>query len=330
MNEYLIIAALTFLITIILSKVAFLKYFHFLLDKPDKIRKFHTSPTPLIGGLIILIVLFIYNLLLNQNYNFYFLIFLLVFFLVGFMDDVFDLSPYLKLSILILIILFYRDYLIFEEVYFYEFGIIKLNSFFSYIFFILSILLFINASNMMDGIDGAALTYYISLLLILSINISSTPKNVFIILLVIYSILLIFNLYKKIFIGDSGIYLSAILFSYYIINEHKAGIMNNFQENFFYAENIFLMMFLPGIDMLRLFFYRVITRNSPFKADRNHFHHLLKSKFNSIISLMIINTFYFFPILSSLFLQINKFIIIIIFIVLYSILVIFLQNAKNN
>lgn len=330
MNEYLIVAGLTVLITVILSRVALIKHFNFLLDKPDTIRKFHTRPTPLIGGLIILIVFFIYNLLMNQNYNFNFFLFLLIFFLLGFIDDIFNLSPYIKISVLILIISFYKNYLFFEEVYFYEFGAVKLSFLGSYIFFTLSILLFINASNMMDGIDGAAITYYIFLLLLLLINISSIPKNTFIILLVIYSILLIFNLNKKIFIGDSGIYLSSILFSYFIINEHKEGIVDHFKESFFYAENIFLMMFLPGLDMLRLFFYRAINKNSPFRADTNHFHHLLRFKFNSIMSLVIINFFYYFPILSSLFLDINKFLIIIIFITIYSIFIIFLQNAKNN
>ena len=46
----------------------------------------------------------------------------------------------------------------------------------------------------------------------------------------------------------------------------------------FEADRIFLMLMIPGLDMLRLFIFRLINKNDPFKRDHNHLHHYLKKK----------------------------------------------------
>ena len=89
-------------------------------------------------------------------------------------------------------------------------------------------------------------------------------------------------------------------------------------------------MLLPGIDMVRLFILRLLKKQSPLKADRNHFHHMLLSKYNDKISILIMNLFYFLPLLSSLFLEINKFIIILLWLYIYVMCIIYLKNAKSN
>ena len=43
--------------------------FRFVLDKPDKLRKFHKKNTPLAGGIILFINIFIYFVILNFNKN---------------------------------------------------------------------------------------------------------------------------------------------------------------------------------------------------------------------------------------------------------------------
>ena len=64
-------------------------------------------------------------------------------------------------------------------------------------------------------------------------------------------------------------------------------IANENVNNVFYAENIFLLMLYPGLDMLRLFISRILKGKSPFTSDRNHFHHMLLNKFNSKYALII-------------------------------------------
>ena len=53
-----------------------------LIDKPDKIRKLHTRPTPLLGGIMVFSSFFLINLYLRffQDFNYSFLIIFLIFY----------------------------------------------------------------------------------------------------------------------------------------------------------------------------------------------------------------------------------------------------------
>jgi UDP-GlcNAc:undecaprenyl-phosphate GlcNAc-1-phosphate transferase len=48
--------------------------------------------------------------------------------------------------------------------------------------------------------------------------------------------------------------------------------------NIFFADQIFLFMFLPGLDLLRLAVGRILDKKHPFEGDRNHIHHILIRK----------------------------------------------------
>ena len=73
--------------------------------------------------------------------------------------------------------------------------------------------------------------------------------------------------------GDSGVYLIVIFLSTSIISAYKSEL-----SDIKSVEEIFLLFLLPGIDMFRIFLERILNKKSPFKADKNHFHHLLKNK----------------------------------------------------
>ena len=47
-----------------------IKFLHYILDKPDKKRKFHLKATPLAGGIILIINLLIYFLTMSLNKEF--------------------------------------------------------------------------------------------------------------------------------------------------------------------------------------------------------------------------------------------------------------------
>ena len=46
-----------------------IRIFNFVVDKPDKLRKFHKKPTALAGGMILIINIIIYYLILSTNKN---------------------------------------------------------------------------------------------------------------------------------------------------------------------------------------------------------------------------------------------------------------------
>ena len=83
-------------------------------DIPDNFRKLHKNSVPLSGGVIFFINIIVLLLIsrffldyvkIDENINIIFLFSLLLFFF-GFIDDKYDLNPYIKLLLLILSILF--------------------------------------------------------------------------------------------------------------------------------------------------------------------------------------------------------------------------------
>ena len=87
------------------------------------------------------------------------------------------------------------------------------------------------------------------------------------ILLILF--ILQFNIRNKIFLGDSGIYLLGIILSLSLIYEH------NIQKNIIFSDEIFFLLILPGVDLLRLSINRLLKQKNLFFGDRNQIHHSL-------------------------------------------------------
>lgn len=84
-------------------------------------------------------------------------------------------------------------------------------------------------------------------------------------------------------------------------------------------------MMLPGVDMFRLFLYRIIRGRNPFSPDNEHIHHLLIKKMNYLQTFLTIQISIMSFILASYFFENNVF-IISIFILLYLSLVLTLYR----
>ena len=83
-----------------------------------------------------------------------------------------------------------------------------------------------------------------------------------------------------------------------------------------YADQIFLLMMIPGIDMLRLFIKRLMLRKNPFSGDKNHLHHILLKKFNQTTVfqiLFVIKVLIFF----AVFFNINSIYIFVVALLIY-------------
>ena len=158
----------------------------------------------------------------------------------------------------------------------------------SFFLTVLCFLLFINAANMYDGINLQSGPYFFGVYsyLLYKFGINSF----FIMILIFLIIFVLLNAKGKIFFGNSGIYLISFMTSYIMIKQY-----NNLQV--ISIEEIFLIMCIPGYDMLRLFLSRCYQKRSPFSSDRNHIHHvILKTRgiYFTQIFLFILN---FMPIL---------------------------------
>ncbi len=306
-------------------------------DSSDGSRKFQKKPIPLIGGFLIIYNILIFeiislNFVFESDINGYFsntrelfafYLGLLFCFSVGAFDDKYDLSPTKKIFInffIIFLIILLDENLIVRELNFSFFkNKIELRNI-STLFTIMCFLLLINALNMFDGINLQAGIY--SLIIFLTFFL----KNLFPILSLIAIISLILFLYynfkNKAYLGDSGTQSLAFIISYIFIKSYN--------ENFaFRPEEIFIFLAIPGLDMFRLFIFRIIKGKNPFSADLNHMHHLVSRQYNSSIALIILITL----ILSNItifYLLENKMLVLSITILSYVfLLIIFKKQIKK-
>ena len=268
-------------ITIIFYHQKLISFFK-IYDTPDKKRKFHKERTSLFGGSIIFINLIIFiffdYVFKIQSITFldfpYFILGCAFFYIFGLVDDKKDLNSNFKFIIEILIIfllvLLDKNILI-EKIYFHSIDISIDLGRYSFLFTVLSITIFINALNMFDGINLQTGGYC---LIIISSLFFYSELDLFLFCLIISLITFLFLNYKsKLFLGDNGTYLLGFLISYLIIYTAK-------EDNYILlsADKIFIMMLLPGLDLIRLFVTRLIKKRHPFSPDTNHIHHILIKK----------------------------------------------------
>ena len=307
------------------KKLIFFSNFFSIYDYPDNERKIHKKPTPILGGvflylnLVFLLLLNFYFNIFNFNYLNFFIFSSLLFFVTIF-DDKYNISAIFKFIIVGIIIIFYlffnKEYLITNIIFDYKILVFD-NLLIKFFVSFLCIMLFLNAMNLYDGINGQLILYSIVFIIFLLINNIMVP--LFSYLIIILSFLLILNLKNKIFSGDSGSFLLAFIFSHAILT-------NNSTPSSLNAEIIFLLMFIPGFDMFRLFVERLFNMKNPFNADRNHLHHLLLKKFSNKQILLLNFLFYVTPLFLSYYF--NKLIIILFVIIFYLFLIYYYLGHK--
>ena len=288
-----------------------------LIDKPDKTRKLHKKPTPLLGGSIIILAVIFVNMiyyfiesnnLIEKNFIFnnkLFLFFLssYIIFIIGILDDKYSLNPNIKfilMTIVILILLIMDKDLTISRIKLSFFnGEINLGIF-SLPFSILCYLLFINALNMFDGINlQSGIFCLIIFFWLLFLNTSNYISYFIIISLITF---LTLNALGKVFLGDNGSLVLGFIISYLSVKNYNYEVIK-------YADDIFILMMIPGFDMLRLFIVRSLNKKNPFYPDRQHIHHILIKKNNLKKTTLIIFGLCLLPILLRFF-NFNSLIII--------------------
>ena len=301
-----------------------------LIDRPDKVRKLHKKPTPLLGGIMVFSSFILINL---------YLVFfqgidktsLIIFssctgcFILGLIDDIKRISY--KYKFLILTIIFY-SFLSFDpnlqinKIYFSTFNEEFYLNYLSIPFTILCLLLLTNAINLIDGVDGLCVLISIIFITWLMYALQNTePLYIVVIASLIYVLYL--NLKKNIFLGDSGSLFLGCLIGLSIILNYNIQISNIRYP----VESIFIALMLPGIDMLRVFAVRIINNKNPFTPDRSHLHHLLISQgINSSNILTIFALLILLPILLNFFTSFKSIYIILFYILFYFVL--FLRLKK--
>ena len=303
-------------------------------DKPDGKLKRHSNPTSLIGGLVILINLYLIifflifldidNSIFKNNFLNAIIILSTLFYLVGLIDDLKNLTPNIKLLSLILSI-FFVAYLFPEiNLELIKISFLKKTYYFneySFFFTTLSFLLLANAINMFDGINLQIILFCLFIFVVFIIK--GFLPFFFILLSISFIFLGLLNFKNKVFIGDGGCYLiSALLGCSFIYQDQN-------YENFLFGDEIFIILLIPAIDMLRLFISRIICRKHPFKGDLNHLHHKVDNYIkNKNLTVLITICLCVFPSFLMI-LEFKTYYILIINLIIYLSIILFLENKKN-
>jgi UDP-N-acetylmuramyl pentapeptide phosphotransferase/UDP-N-acetylglucosamine-1-phosphate transferase len=276
-----------------------------LYDEPSR-RKSHTQCIPNLGGISIFAGFILGSGLfldiVEVQEIVYLYVAIVVIFFVGIKDDILVIAPVKKLygeiiaAIIIVVIGDFR----FTNLH----GFIGMNE----ITYIPSILLtifvmvvIINAFNLIDGIDGLAagigvlvsFTFGLWFFLVGQVNYAVISAALF----GAFTSFFWYNVFgknNKIFMGDTGSLILGLVISVIVIkfNEINVGYSGPFKINSAPAVS-FGILIVPLFDTLRVFIIRISRMRSPFKPDKNHFHHrLLKlgfSHFSSTLFLILLN-----------------------------------------
>jgi len=274
---------ITFLAIPSIIKVAIIKN---LFDEPGE-RKAHKSSVPTLGGLAIFAgVVFSYTFWssgLSDESSQYIIAALIVMFFIGIKDDIIELTArkkfYGQLISAIIIVLFAE---IRVTNLFGIFGIYEIPYWFSIIFSLFTILTIVNAFNLIDGIDGlaagiGAISSFAFGLWFYNYN----QIGLCILAFTLFSSLLAFLVYNfspaNIFMGDTGSLIIGLILAVLAINFIQLSFASPPYAFPFRSSPAMAIAILivPLFDTLRIFIIRVLQKKSPFKADRNHMHHLL-------------------------------------------------------
>jgi UDP-GlcNAc:undecaprenyl-phosphate GlcNAc-1-phosphate transferase len=295
-----------------------------LLDKPKK-NKIHNETVPIIGGLLIMLG-FISNLIflevINIENEIMNITLILSLFAIGFLDDMKNLKPNTKLLICTGVVLFltiqdkqlhinHLNFFFLDKLIFFNKNYIEI------LIPTLCILLLINAYNMSDGINGLAGMSALSWFFYIMIKDILLSKY-FVIIIIFIFLYLFLNFRNNAFLGDGGNYLISGIIASTLIK------LNFIFPQKFFAEEIFLILSIPGIDMFRLFCVRIYKMKNPFRGDLDHFHHILLREYNIKKTLLIYMALINVPLYAFYYLNDYLLVIILIQIIGYF----FLINKK--
>lgn len=145
------------------------------------------------------------------------------------------------------------------------------------------VIFFINAFNLIDGIDGLSSSLGIFFFSFFAVfNFIRHDYNMLMVCVAFVGMFIAFLRYnlstdKKIFMGDTGSMFIGFMLSAIVI-EIMSSNFNEYVQSM-QASNfphvLIAVLYIPVFDSIRIFIARVAEGKSPFAPDRTHIHHLL-------------------------------------------------------
>ncbi len=263
---------------------------NYLLDKKNTSihkRAINKDNVSVIGGFLILLGIIILEV------NFYYKFFIFIFFIIGLAFEYkYNINVKYRFIFqiaIILILLYFLDLQINET------RILLIDSLLSYSFFNIfftsfCLLILINGSNFIDGINLNSSGYFLAIYSSIFFNLNSADliinnQSFIILILTIFSFYLL-NFLNKVYLGDGGVYAISLFTGLFLIE---------FSNNNLTVSPFLIVLFLwyPAFENLFSIIRKLEIKKSPLKPDNKHLHHLiyfyLKRKFNLKSKLAYLN-----------------------------------------
>ena len=267
-----------------LIKVARIKKLY---DEPDQ-RKNHSCVIPTLGGVAIFAGFITALCFFTWPADFFQMKFIisavLIMSFIGIKDDIVSIPVNKKLisQFVVAFILVYWGNIRLTSFY-GMFGIYQVPFIASFLLSIFAILFITNSFNFIDGIDGLAASIGIVVSTAYGVWFYFIRDNAMSVLAFsLVGPLIGFLRYNKhpsrMFMGDTGSLLLGIVISILTIKFIEINRVNWRSPQYVIASPAVALgiLLIPTFDTIRVVFIRILNKKSPFTADRNHIHHLLR------------------------------------------------------
>lgn len=259
-----------------------------IVDNPD-FRKLQRTPVPVMGGVAVF-----FGLVAGLGVASFFLdittilpmfLAMSIMLCIGVADDVSDLSPWLRFAVEIamtLMMIYITDMSLnnFHGLW----GYYNMPLWLSIPLTVVSVVGMINATNLIDGVDGLSSGFCIMASFVFGVLFFMVGEVEMVLLcLITIGALLpfffhnVFGVKSKMFIGDGGsLMMGVVMSSYVVVAINSPGVCGELAINCGTGLVPFTLavMCVPVFDTLRVMAMRILRRTSPFHPDKTHLHHL--------------------------------------------------------
>jgi UDP-GlcNAc:undecaprenyl-phosphate GlcNAc-1-phosphate transferase len=245
------------------------------IDYPDGGRKSHARPTPMVGGIALMVPLLLVALVEGIRHGAEREIFqtlVLVgggFLVLGWYDDRHHIQPTVRLLVstaLFGAVILWQPGLALTSL---DLGVVVPLGLLAFPFTVLCLVGLQNAINMADGMNGLLIglaMFWTGCLLAYA----PEPLRLYLALMLLgLAILLLYNVAGALFLGDAGSYTIGGVIGILMIYSYTRA------DGRLPMLTVVLWLLVPVVDCLRVMATRALHGRSPFKADENHLHHRL-------------------------------------------------------
>ncbi len=253
------------------------KKLNILVDNKTEAHKKYSSKSRsfLIGGVLTIIFLNYYYFFIEKNVALCF--FISSIFLIGLMSDLKRInSVSIRFLLQIIFIVCFINYLNVEinstKIIFVD-ELLK-NQLVNIFFVSFCLLVLINGSNFIDGINCNAIIYFLIILLTILIGLDNfiINKEILINMILILILILFLNAFGFVYLGDSGSYTISLFVGLFLINFSQT---NNAISPYL----MIVLLWYPCFELLFSMIRRLFKQINTYEPDTFHLHHLIYKKF---------------------------------------------------